>query len=331
MTHLLRIQDPSVLTGLNSADGLPVFDPATLARHAPDAHWVSLDDDGVIEGRLSLWWQTTPHHAGHRIGIIGHYAARGMEVGRQLLTRACHELRAQQCRMAVGPMDGNTWRPYRFVTESHGDPPFFLEPNHPSDWPQQFIRHGFKPLANYYSSVDERIDADGEPHAQRAADRLARLGVTVRTLEMGRFEEELRTIHRVVTASFQSSFLYQPLSAAQFLAEYEPIRAFLQPELVLIATCEDRPVGFIFTLPDLLQARSGRPFDTAIIKTLAILPARHFAGLGSCLVAANRRAVHRLGYRRLIHALMHESNKSRSISARFASVFRRYSLFAKPL
>ncbi len=331
MTHLLRIQDPSLLKGLRAADGMPVLNPATLARHAPDAHWVSLDDDGVIEGRLSLWWQATPHHAGHRLGIIGHYAAGGMEVGRQLLTRACQELRAQQCRMAVGPMDGNTWRPYRFVTESHGERPFFMEPNHPRDWPQQFIDHGFKPLANYYSSVDEDVNADTEPHAQRAADRLARLGVTLRALKMARFEEELSAIHQVVTASFQRSFLYQPLSEAQFLAEYEPIRAFLRPELVSIATCEDRPVGFIFSLPDLLQAGSGRPIDTAIIKTLAILPARRFAGLGSCLVSANRRAVHGLGYRRLIHALMHESNKSRSISARYASVFRRYSLFAKPL
>jgi GNAT superfamily N-acetyltransferase len=94
---------------------------------------------------------------------------------------------------------------------------------------------------------------------------------------------------------------------------------------------EDRPIGFIFPLPDVLQATAGRHINTAIVKTLAVLPQRRFAGLGSHLLAANRRAARGLGYRRLIHALMHESNKSRSISARYASVFRHYTLFAKQL
>lgn len=329
--QFLRIESPAALTDLNAPVGLPAFDPANLTRHAPDAHWVLVDDDGVIGGRLSLWWQATPSHSGHPLGIIGHYAADGPEAARHLLTHACDELRAQHCGWAVGPMDGNTWGSYRFITESHGEPSFFLEPAHPPEWPQQFIDHGFKPFANYCSSVDEHVDDDNDLHALRASDRLAKLGVTLRPLEAARFEEELRTIHRVVTASFQNGFLYQPLSEAKFIAQYEPLRAFVRPELVAIATHEDRPVGFIFTLPDMLQARSGFPIDTAIIKTLAILPERRFAGLGSYLVSANRRAVRALGYQRLIHALMHESNKSRSISARSASVFRRYTLFAKPL
>ena len=70
----------------------------------------------------------------------------------------------------------------------------------------------------------------------------------------------------------------------------------------------------------------------AIIKTLAVIPDRRFAGLGTHLGVVTRRAMHKLGYRRIIHALMHESNKSRSISARYASnIFRRYTLFARPL
>jgi GNAT superfamily N-acetyltransferase len=329
--RLLRIQDASALKQLGARAGLPAFDPANLERHAPDAHWVLLDDDGAIAGRFSLWWQVVPQHANDRLGIIGHYAADNAEFGRQLLTQACDDLKANRCTLAIGPMDGHTWRNYRFVTESNGAPPFFLEPSNPPEWPQQFSKHNFKPFANYYSSVDERLDADDDDQSHRAGARLAKLGINLRTLRMDRFDEERRTIHRVVTASFRSSFLYQPQSEAEFVAQYEPIRACVRPELVTIAMHADRAVGFIFTLPDMLQARAGKPVDTSIIKTLAILPERQFAGLGSHLVAANRRAARALGHRRLIHALMHESNKSRSISARYASVFRRYTLFAKPL
>ena len=331
MKQLLRIQDPSALIGRSARASLPAFDHAALIRHAPDTHRVLLDEEGLVAGRFSLWWQSVPHCPSHRLGLIGHYVADGAQTGHQLLADACDELKGRGCSMAVGPMDGNTWRHYRFLTEGNGEPAFLFEPANPPEWPRQFTEYGFNPLANYYSSVDERLDEDDDAQAHRAAVRMAGLNVSTRTLDPARFQEELRAIHPVITASFRSGFLYQPLAEAEFVAQYEPIRPLVRPELVTIAMHEDRPVGFIFTLPDMLQARAGKPIDTAIVKTLAVLPERRFAGLGSHLLAVNRRAVRALGYRRLIHALMHESNKSRSISARYASVFRRYTLFAKPL
>jgi GNAT superfamily N-acetyltransferase len=329
MRHI-RIQDPAALNGVRARASVPEFDVAALNRDAPDAHWVLFDDEDLIAGRFSLWWKSTPNHPGHRLGLIGHYAAGDANAGQQLLAHAGNELKARGCTLAIGPMDGSTWRQYRFVTEGNGEPRFFLEPTNPPDWPRQFAENGFNPLANYCSSVDECLDEEDE-QMRRTGARMAGLGVWLRTLDTARFEEELRAIHRVATASFCGGFLYQPLAEAEFVAQYEPIRPFVRPELVTIAMHEDRPIGFIFTLPDVLQATAGRHINTAIVKTLAVLPQRRFAGLGSHLLAANRRAARGLGYRRLIHALMHESNKSRSISARYASVFRHYTLFAKQL
>jgi hypothetical protein len=44
-----------------------------------------------------------------------------------------------------------------------------------------------------------------------------------------------------------------------------------------------------------------------------------------------QRKARALGFRRAIHALIHESNVSGRISARTAQTMRRYALFAKPL
>jgi len=330
--QLLQIHDPSARKALDARASLPLFDPTLLAQHAPDAHWVLLDDDGLVAGHFSLWWTATPDLAGHRVGLIGHYAADGMDVGRLLLARATEELKTRHCTLAVGPMDGNTWRPYRFVTAGAVEPPFFLEPTNPPEWPRQFVEHGFTPLANYYSSLDERLEErDEDAQSRRAAERMNRLGVTLRPLDTTRFQEELRGIHRVATASFSGGFLYQPVSEAAFLAQYESIRACVRPELVTIAMHGNHPVGFAFALPDRLRARPGQPIDTAIIKTLAILPERRYAGLGTHLVAECRRAARAAGCRRLIHALMHEANRSRNIRADCTSEFRRYTLFAQSL
>src|SRR5689334_5383125 len=114
------------------------------------------DLDLTINGaRCSCWWST-----GHtlntdriehveRVGIIGHYFADDADAGTRVLNDACAQLAAHGCTIAVGPMDGNTWRSYRLVIERGSEPPFFLEPDTPDAWVSHFTAAGFDTLANY--------------------------------------------------------------------------------------------------------------------------------------------------------------------------------------
>ena len=95
----------------------------------------------------------------------------------------------------------------------------------------------------------------------------------------------------------------------------------------LLAEKEGQLVGFMFGFPDLNQARRGRRVDTAIAKTLAVRPGRTGAGLGSVLLDQFHQAAARLGFRRVIHALMHQDNRSMKISRRTGRIFRRYALY----
>jgi len=62
-----------------------------------------------------------------------------------------------------------------------------------------------------------------------------------------------------------------------------------------------------------------------------VVPGRRCAGLGALLVERVQLAASEMGFGRAIHALMHESNSSRSISSHYATTMRRYTLFAKAL
>src|SRR5258708_2255008 len=110
------------------------FRPEDLVTHQPDAHWLGLNSDGCPTARCSLWWQQTPFFSGHRVGLIGQYAAADFSAARALLDYACNQLQQHGCTLAIGPMDGNTWRRYRLVTDPGTRPAFFLEPSHPADW-----------------------------------------------------------------------------------------------------------------------------------------------------------------------------------------------------
>ncbi len=277
-----------------------------------------------------LWWTRPPALAGGRLGVIGGFSATGAGATADLLGQAAAALRAHGCTQAIGPMDGNTWRRYRFVTEPGVEPVFFLEPSNPAEWPVWWEAAGFSPLAQYYSAATDHLEPT-DPRIDNAATRIRAEGIALRPIDPAQFEAELERIYDVSVVAFQENYLYTPLSRADFIAQYRAVQPIIRPELVCLAERAGRTVGYMFALPDQNQAQRGGPMTNVVMKTLAVLPELGGIGLGGLLVSEVHAAARRLGFKRAIHALMHETNKSRRISAHYARIIRRYTLYAKPL
>lgn len=293
-----------------------------------DETWIAHDGGGAC-GRVGLWWRDVPAMADARIGCIGDFDARDETAARAVLEAGCARLAELGCGLAVGPMDGNTWRRHRFVTDAGMRPPFFLEPWNPAPWPAWWERAGFAALSRYSSS---RLDlTDDSPPMDRLERRLAERGVVLRELDAARYEEELRSIHRLSLAAFANNFLYTPLGADEFVAMYGKVRELVRPGFVWLADCGGELAGFVFGVPDVLAMQRGEAADF-IVKTLAVDPRSRAAGLGSLLVDRVQRSAREAGFGHAIHALQHESNTSLRITGRFGGeVIRRYALYAKRL
>ncbi len=330
MTQPFRIQTPEDLSAFAAFCGKPGFTADTVAAHRADAHRVALDHDGRITARCSLWWRAAPPLPGHRPGVIGHYAAVSAAAGSALLTAACRDLAARGCTVAVGPMDGNTWRSYRLVTRSSPRQAFFLEPDSPQVWAGHFEVSGFHPLASYFSAQTGRRD-DPAPSAPDHKGQMTCRGILLRPLELDNFAEEVRQIFPLCLKSFKENFLFSPITEEEFVSMYRPMRPYLVPGLSWVAEHRKAVIGFVFAFPDILQARRGEEMDTVILKTLAVTPDFRGIGLGHALLAACQQSANGLGYRHVIHALIREGNVSERLSARYARPIRSYTLFAKEL
>lgn len=299
----------------------------TLPMQADDR--LTAERDGG-SAELLLWWTHVPSISGEKLGVIGGFGASGEAAAREALEQSCDRLRAEGRTLAVGPMDGNTWRRYRFVTENGDEPPFFMEPTNPPEWPDWWQAAGFAPLAQYYSAATEDLEPR-EPRLAEIAARVHAAGITLRPLDLARFEEELGRIYDVSVASFHENYLYTPLPRADFVAQYDAVRALVRPELVRLAERGGETVGFMFGIPDQAQAQRGEPVTNVIMKTIAVRPECGGMGLGGLMFAEVHAAARALGFKRAIHALMHETNKSRRMSAHYSRIIRRYTLFARRL
>ncbi|MFZ9937878.1 MAG: GNAT family N-acetyltransferase [Luteolibacter sp.] len=295
----------------------------------PDARVCLVDRHRRIVAHTRLWWNEPPLWKGESIGTIGGFAALDEEGAVKLLDHATDHLREMGRRIAVGPMNGNTWRRHRYVVSGDAHGPFLMEPRNPAAYPAWWRSAAFTELSHYSSSL---IRLDGRRVVSPAMRRrLEQSGIVIRKLDPNHYEQELKLIHALSLKSFSSNFLYTPLDEAEFLQAYGKVRDHVDPDFVKIAERNGIPCGFVFAIRDLqAEARGEKP--AVIVKTLAVDPQSRSAGLGSLLVDELHAAAYAKGYVESIHALEHETNTSRKITGRYGGrIFRNYVLFSKPL
>ena len=306
------------------------FEPKHLQVEQADQHFAALDKDQQVRARCSIWWRDTVKVNGSCTGAIGHYAATDAAYGEAVLQHACRELKNRRCAIAVGPLDGNTWRSYRFITERGDAKPFFLEPDNPDEWPRHFGNVGFSTLAHYVSEINPDM-ANRQPQLGSLREKFADLGVQIDPVDVDNPVDDMAGIYRVVCESFKKSFMYTPLDIDDYCSMYEPLLMRVDPRLMLVAKHAGEVVGFILAPPDFLQLSYQHAMDAIVIKTVAVLPRKEYSGLGRVLIVELLKNAIDMGFTTAISALMHTENRSQKISSDCAGPMRAYEVFAKEL
>jgi GNAT superfamily N-acetyltransferase len=264
-------------------------------------------------------------------GMVGHYEALDAEAGKTLLQHGCRALAERGAVRVLGPMNGSTWTRYRLAlrpthgTPAEDPPPFLSEPWNPARYPGDFEAAGFSVVAQYESRIDVQLDAEAED-AVTVAERVRAAGIRIRTLDLADFEGELERLFALSRECFAGNLYYTPIDLALFREQYRGIRPLIDPELVLIAETDERPVAFQFAFRDPRSPEPSAP--RVIVKTVATSPSCRGLGLGGHMLDLIRRRARQVGAGSVIHALLYERNLSMRMSARHRTeVFRRYALY----
>jgi hypothetical protein len=105
-----------------------------------------------------------------------------------------------------------------------------------------------KRLVTFTYSRDRAFPEKIYTHAQR---QLHERGITVRSLNMKRFKEELFTIMALANDSMSKHWGYLPMSEQEIVQAAQGLRWILDPELVVIAEKDNESVGFLLAFPDI--------------------------------------------------------------------------------
>jgi GNAT superfamily N-acetyltransferase len=185
-------------------------------------------------------------------GCFGFYeAVDDRAVARALMGRAEAWLGDRGCRVVLGPLNFSTNEECGFLAEGFDRPPAIMMPYTRHYYLEHMADLGYRKARDLLSY---RLESDGTipEHLARFSRRAEeRLGVTVRCIDMRRFQEDVRAAFAVYNRAWEDNWGFVPMTDDQFRYMAEELKAVVVPELALVAELDGEPVGFSLALPDL--------------------------------------------------------------------------------
>ena len=222
----------------------------------------------------------------------------------------------------TGPINGSTWDNYRLPLNKFGTH-FITDLPQPEYYAQFFLQSGFTIAQRYFTSLSAIV-----PKTTNATfiQQVEEAGIRVRPISLEQYETELEKLYALCATAFANNVLYSTIRKEDFIAKYRLVKPLLQAEFIWLA--EDAAgalQAFILCLPDPYQK------DRLVMKTIARnISNRHSAGLVRYLADIIYSKAYNAGFRHMLHAFMHSSNRSKVLSEKYSGkVFKEYALFTK--
>ncbi len=238
-------------------------------------------------------------------------------VAASLLDAAAAWCRAHGATELMGPASFSSNHEWGTLVEGFDAPPSVLMAYNPRYYPTLFEACGLTKAKDLYA-FELSSSAPVPEKVARVAEKLRqREGVTVRPLNMKRFDEEVAKIKEIYNSAWEKNWGFVPMTDKEFAHQVRELKSVVDPELLLLAEVKGEAVAFSMTLPDLniaLKAAQGRlthyglpiglikllwasrRISRARLVTLGIKEGFRRRGLDAILYLDTLRTAKRLGY-----------------------------------
>jgi GNAT superfamily N-acetyltransferase len=307
---------------------------------------------GKVVGRIGAIVNDN-HNREHRenIGFFGFFeCVNEQPVADALFDAAAAWLTNQGVTAVRGPANPSVNDEYGLLVEGFDRSPMIMMPYNPPYYASLIEGYGFRKVKDLYAYQVVRESFLSEKLARVSRIVREREGLVIRTLNMRKFPDEVRTIRELYARGWERNWGEVPMTEEEFNYAAGDMKAIVDPDLVIIAEIKGKPVGFGLTLPDinqvLIRNRKGRLVPGLIrlllqkkrinqvrIIILGVLPEYLNSGIGGLLfVETGTRAVAK-GYYTGEASWVLEDNVMMNRGAQLMNgvITKRYRLFQKPL
>ena len=273
--------------------------------------------DGEAVGRIAAIINDN-HNKEHNenIGFFGFFESyNDQSVANALFDAAATWLRSKGATAMRGPASPSVNDEYGLLIDGFQYPPAILMAYNPPYYQTLIETYGFtkaKDLYAYYV-CDEKVFTDKLTRVSEIVKNKS--GVVFRSLNMKRFDEEVKIIRELYNRGWEHNWGDVPMTEEEFAYVAKDLKAIVDPELVIIAEVRGKPVGFGMSLPDynmiLKKNKRGwlipaiirmilykKRIDFIRIVILGVVPEFLNSGIGGVLFYETARRAVKQGYPR---------------------------------
>lgn len=226
-------------------------------------------------------------------------------------------LKDKSIKKLVGPIQGATYFPYRFLVESDGSP-FFTGEYFSSVEDHEFMLAQNPSKVLYFKSAYrteyENIIKISEPYYEKLTKQGLRLESHQEVSQ-----ELFHKVFELVLKVFGQNWNFQSLSEKKFQNIYQDEMKNTARLKMHTLYFKDKLIGFIRYVED-------SP-NTLICKTIGILPEYQKMGIGNAAVAQMHWDALKHNYTKMIYALVYDGNRVKDMPQDDAIIFRKYASY----
>ncbi len=172
-----------------------------------------------------------------------------------------------------GPASFSTNDECGLLVEGFDTPPAILNPHNPRYYVDIVDRAGFKKVMDLLCYQGGTPGGGPAPRTVEGARKMAeRFKITIRSLDMKKFDEEVNRIKEVYNKAWARNWGFIPMTDAEIDVLARGLKPVVIPDLVLFAEIEGKLIGMAATIPDfnvvLKKIPSGKLFPFGLFKIL---------------------------------------------------------------
>ncbi len=354
--HDLYAGDPNYVPELFMAqEALLNRKKSPFFQHSAAAYFLARSSEGKILGRIAAINNRNYNaFTGEKAGFFGFFdVTNDYSVAKTLLDTAVDWLRQQGLDRVLGPTNLSTNETCGLLIENFDEPPYVLTTYNFPYYVDLLERYGFVKNTDLlsYEFFPKNLSAKLTDLSQQLENRLAQRGITIRTIDMKHFEEEVNRFLPIYNASWDQNLGFVPMTEAEVRQMGKDLKMALDPDLVYFAEKDGKTIGIALTVPNLnevfIKIPRGRLFPTGLFKflfgkksiktlrvvALGILPEYRRSGLDVCFYVRTYQAAQRKGILRAEASWILENNDlmNRALLQIQGKVYRKHRIYEKAL
>jgi hypothetical protein len=170
-----------------------------------------------------------------------------------LLASAESWLRERGKSRVRGPFNLSINEETGLLIDGFDTPPMVFMPHDARYAAGRVEAQGYTKIKDFIAYLHQATD-DLPPAARKLVDRARPAGMTVRHIDMSRFEQEFDVVIDIFNNAWSQNWGFVPFTEAELKHMAKGLKPLLDPKLTAIVEHHGRPVGFGITLPNLNEA-----------------------------------------------------------------------------